>query len=149
MYWGVGSVKLATSDDLINWKPIVGGDEKVKNILNRRENLFDKNGVEAGPPAVKTKDGIVLIYNGISYESANKKGLNSTGETYRGGQVLFASNDLSKILDRTDTPFIQPDKPYELNGQISGVVFSEGLVYFQNRWFLYYGSADSSVAVTK
>jgi predicted GH43/DUF377 family glycosyl hydrolase len=147
MYWGVGTVKLATSDDLIHWKPLLENDKKVKDILCKRANLFDRNMVEAGPPAVLTKNGIVLIYNGVSNEAQSKKGFNTTGETYRGGQVLFDANDPSEILDRTLTPFIQPDRPYELDGQVSGVVFSEGLVFFKNRWFLYYGTADSMVGV--
>ena len=147
MYWGVGSVKLATSEDLIHWKPVLGEDKKVKSIVSKRTECFDNVAVESGPPAVLTPKGIVLIYNGITNDEKNKKGLNKTGETYKGGQVLLDARDPSKILDRTIDPFIQPDKPYELDGQISGVTFSEGLVYFKKRWFLYYGTADSRVAV--
>ena len=147
MYWGVGSVKLATSNDLIHWEPVLDDDQQVKSIVSPRGYTFEKNGIEVGPPAVLTKNGIVLIYNGISHEPQNLKGLNITGETYRGGQVLFDAKNPSTILDRTAVPFIQPDKPYELDGQVSGVTFLEGLVYFKNRWFLYYGTADSRVAV--
>jgi len=38
--------------------------------------------------------------------------------------------------------------PYEKTGQYAaGTTFAEGLVYFHRRWFLYYGCADSLVAV--
>jgi predicted GH43/DUF377 family glycosyl hydrolase len=39
-------------------------------------------------------------------------------------------------------------EPFEKSGQyVNGTVFIEGLVYFQNKWFLYYGCADSKVGV--
>jgi hypothetical protein len=39
--------------------------------------------------------------------------------------------------------------PWEASGQYaSGTTFIEGLVLFQNKWFLYYGCADTFVGVT-
>jgi len=43
--------------------------------------------------------------------------------------------------------FIHPDKPYEKTGEVNEVCFVEGLVYFKKQWFLYYGTADSKIAV--
>ena len=41
-----------------------------------------------------------------------------------------------------------PVMPYEKTGQYAaGTTFAEGLVYFHDQWFLYYGCADSLVAV--
>ena len=38
--------------------------------------------------------------------------------------------------------------PYEKTGQYeAGTTFAEGLVCFHKQWFLYYGCADSLVAV--
>jgi beta-1,2-mannosidase len=43
---------------------------------------------------------------------------------------------------------LKPEMPYEKTGQYAaGTTFAEGLVYFHNQWFLYYGCADSLVAV--
>jgi predicted GH43/DUF377 family glycosyl hydrolase len=42
---------------------------------------------------------------------------------------------------------IKPDKPYEISGQVNQVCFVEGLVEFKNKWYLYYGTADSKIAV--
>jgi beta-1,2-mannosidase len=42
---------------------------------------------------------------------------------------------------------MKPEKPYELTGQVNQVVFIEGLVYFKKKYFLYYGTADSKIAV--
>jgi predicted GH43/DUF377 family glycosyl hydrolase len=38
--------------------------------------------------------------------------------------------------------------PHELTGQYkSGTTFAEGLVRYDSRWFLYYGTADSYVGL--
>jgi predicted GH43/DUF377 family glycosyl hydrolase len=51
------------------------------------------------------------------------------------------------LIDRTESFFIHPDKDYEKVGEVNEVCFVEGLVFFKNKWFLYYGTADSKIAV--
>ena len=52
------------------------------------------------------------------------------------------------LLTQTDEPVLKPELPYEKTGQYAaGTTFAEGLVYFHKQWFLYYGCADSLVAV--
>jgi predicted GH43/DUF377 family glycosyl hydrolase len=60
---------------------------------------------------------------------------------------LFDINDPTKLIDRLDEYFMKPDKPYELEGQVNQVCFIEGMVPFKGKWFLYYGTADSKIAV--
>ena len=67
--------------------------------------------------------------------------------TYSGGQIFIDKNNPAKILARLDAPFIKPDKPYEITGQVSRVCFIEGLVSINKTWLLYYGTADSKIAV--
>ena len=67
--------------------------------------------------------------------------------TYAASQILFDKNDPTKVIDRMDTYFMKPDKPYEITGQVNHVCFVEGLVQFKGKWFLYYGTADSKIAV--
>ena len=53
-----------------------------------------------------------------------------------------------KVLDRLDDPFYKPEADFEKSGQYpAGTVFIEGLVPFKGKWYLYYGCADSFVAV--
>jgi len=52
------------------------------------------------------------------------------------------------LLKRSDTPFFKPELPWEATGQYAaGTTFIEGLALFHNKWFLYYGCADSNVGV--
>lgn len=147
MYWGEKFINLATSDDLINWKPEVDANGELLKIIEPRIGFFDSQLTECGPPAIITKDGIVLLYNGKN-EPGHKGDRNYTASTYAAGQVLFDKNNPRKMLKRLDKPFFIPQEPFEKSGQYpAGTVFVEGLVYFKSKWFLYYGCADSKVGV--
>ena len=92
-----------------------------------------------------TDQGIRLIYNSRNEPSFGDKNL-PVG-TYSAAQALFDKNDPSKLLKRMDNYFMRPEKPYETTGQVNQVVFLEGLARFKSKWFLYYGTADSKIAV--
>ncbi|MGI4866290.1 MAG: glycoside hydrolase family 130 protein [Janthinobacterium lividum] len=160
MYWGDAQIWLATSDDLIHWTPIeMAPGEKppvplraqaltlpnLKIILPTREGKFDSDLVESGPPAMLTDQGIRLIYNSRNVPAIGDKSLPEG--TYSAAQALFDKNDPTKLLQRSDTYFMRPEKPYETTGQVNQVVFLEGLARFKSKWFLYYGTADSKIAV--
>ncbi len=92
-----------------------------------------------------TKAGILLIYNGMNRRADGDSSLPEG--MYGGGQVLLDINDPTNVLRRLDHDFIHPDKPYEITGQVGQVCFLEGLADFKGRWLLYYGTADSKIAV--
>ena len=144
MYFGDTDLFLATSDDLIHWQP-VEENNKIKSILQPRENYFDSRLVESGPYALLTEKGIVLIYNGMNLESGGDSTI--AKGAYCAGQALFDVNDPTKLIDRLEKNFLRPDKSYEISGQINQVCFVEGLVPFKGKWFLYFGTADSKIAV--
>lgn len=160
MYWGDKQIWSATSDDLINWVPVemkqgerppvkLTGQAlsmpKLKVVLPTRQGKFDSDLVESGPPAMLTDKGILLIYNSRNTRLNGDKSLNDG--TYSASEVLFDKHDPTKILKRMNTSFIKPDKPYELSGQVNQVCFVEGLTKFKSKWYLYYGTADSKIAV--
>jgi predicted GH43/DUF377 family glycosyl hydrolase len=155
MYWGEGEIHLATSDDLVHWTPVEGADGQPKVLMRARPGKFDSGLPEVGPPPVLTKDGIVLVYNGKNAAGANGKNVDAADRdpalaagTYSVGQALFAADHPAKLLARTGTPFFQPKLPWEQSGQYAaGTTFGEGLVWFRDRWLLYYGCADSRVGV--
>lgn len=148
MYFGVPHIWLAISEDLINWEPVEDYEGNLAPVLSPRPGYFDSWLVEAGPPPVLTKDGIVVLYN--AGNSQNIGAANLPNRMYTGGQALFDAEEPWKMLDRADNPFIKPELPFEKSGQYKeGTTFIEGLVYFQNTWYLYYGTADSMVGVVK
>ncbi len=147
MYWGELFVNLATSADGNDWMPIQDSKGELLKVFTPTLNDFDSHLVEPGPPAIYTDDGILLIYNGKNL-SGPGSGQGTPEGTYCGGQVLFDKEHPEKFLKRLETPFICPSLPHEVSGQYkAGTTFAEGLVYFKNNWFLYYGTADSMVGV--
>jgi beta-1,2-mannosidase len=146
MYFNVPEVLIATSDNLLDWTPLEDGDGKLVRVLTPRPGYFDSWLVEAGPPAILTARGIVLIYNAGNSGTTGVATL--PARVYTAGQALFDSTNPLKLLSRSAEPFIQPTEPYERTGQYpEGTTFVEGLVSFHGRWYLYYGSADSRVGV--
>lgn len=147
LYWGEHFVNLATSTDLVNWKPMLNARNELLQVMKTRPGYFDSDLTECGPPALMTSKGILLIYNGKN--KAGKDGDERyTANTYAAGQAMFNNNDPTKLIQRLDKPFFVPTEPFEKSGQYpAGTVFTEGLVYFKSKWFLYYGCADSKVAV--
>ena len=146
MYFGDTNIFMAYSYDLINWTVAENEESKKRiSVLHPRMGYFDSRLVEPGPYALYTEKGIVLIYNGSNAANYNDPELPKF--TYAAGQALFDKNSPYKLIDRTENYFIYPDKDYEKVGEVNEVCFVEGLVYFKDKWFLYYGTADSKIAV--
>ncbi|WP_285650091.1 glycoside hydrolase family 130 protein [Allomuricauda sp. NBRC 101325] len=146
MYYGVPHVWLASSTDLIDWTPVETYESKLAPVLSPRPGYFDSWLVEAGPPPILTEKGIVVLYNAGNSQNIGVQELGN--RIYTGGQALFDANEPWKQLDRTNEPFIKPELPFEKSGQYKdGTTFLEGLVFFKNVWYLYYGTADSKVGL--
>ena len=147
MYWGEYAVHAATSDNLTDWYPVLDENNELLKIAKPRNGYFDSQMTECGPPAILTDKGILLLYNGKNKSGAEGDTL-YTANSYCAGQALFDAKDPTKLIDRLDKPFYIPESDFEKSGQYpAGTVFIEGLVFYNQKWFLYYGCADSRVAV--
>ena len=145
MYWGDTDIFLATSENLIDWQPLENEDGSIKIIFGPRKGYFDSDLVEPGPPAIITDDGIWMIYNSRNHADWGDKSLPEG--TYAAGQILFDINDPRKVIARSEKYFFKPENDYEITGQVGNVCFIEALVHFHQKWYLYYGTADSKIAV--
>ncbi len=98
--------------------------------------MWDSKKVGIAAPPIKTDRGWLALYHGVSENN-----------TYRVGAVLCDTKDPPKIIARTDEPLLEPDMPYEKEGQIPNVVFPCGAVLIGDTIFVYYGGADQVVGV--
>ena len=147
MYWGENFINLAWSTNLYDWNPLTDETGGMKYVALPRPGKFDSHLTECGPPAVVTRQGVVLLYNGRNATDDKAASYLPKG-TYSVGEIVFDKNNLEKVIDRSDTCFLKPGLPHELTGQYkAGTTFAEGLVYFNNKWFMYYGTADSFVGL--
>jgi beta-1,2-mannosidase len=168
MYWGEGTCFGATSPDLVHWTPMefdpeadryltydsgdpaapwsvhrVRGRKVLRPLLFPRPGRFDSLLVEPGPPAVRTAEGVVLIYNGATLSTGVDGG--PAHVAYRPGQVLFDPLDPASPVARAEEPFPLGPESDRLAGQVDDVCFAQGLVLFKGVWHLYYGMADSRI----
>ena len=149
MYWQTDDeTALAWSHDLIDWTPVLDRAGNLMIVLPK--NLvghFDSLLTEPGPPALLTPHGILLLYNGMS-DGRMLSGPRIPVRQYSAGQALFAGDDPARLLQRTAEPFFWPEESWEKTGQYKeGTTFIEGLAWFRERWFLFYGAADTCVGM--
>lgn len=155
MYFGDSFIYHAFSSDLLNWTALPS-DEYFAAPMHPWESRL----IEPGPAPIKTRDGRwILIYNGASMgEAGYNKSQYSTGQmlidpsgafrpsvTVPDGQYQPALRD--GPIARTERPLLWPEAANEVTGQVNQVVFSEGLVQFKGKWYLYYGQGDSELGV--
>jgi predicted GH43/DUF377 family glycosyl hydrolase len=164
MYFGEGLMFAATSTDLVRWTPFerdvdagrymlsdggrwalerVPGHPALAPVLAPRRRRFDSLLVEPGPPAVRTADGIVLIFNGVNHWQDGDPSLPPL--SYSPCQVLFDAEDPTAVVARMPEPFLRAEGDSETTGQVGNVCFAQGLVLHEGVWRLYYGMADSRV----
>ena len=105
-------------------------------ILNPRPGMWDGVKVGISGPPIKTEQGWLLLYHGVS-----KNG------KYRVGAVLLDLEDPTVVISRTAVPVFEPLESYERNGLMPNVVFPCSLILRNNKLFIYYGAADSVIGV--
>ena len=147
MYWGEQFINLAWSENMYDWYPLEDNKGSLRKIVETRPGKFDSDLTECGPPAVMTDKGILLLYNGKN-ATTEKADPSLPKGMYSVGQIIFDPGNPGKVISRSDKPFLQPSLPHEISGQYqAGTTFAEGLVRFRNKWYLYYGTADSFVGL--
>ncbi len=105
MYFGERKLHLASSSDLINWHP-------KKVVYKTRAGKFDSMLTEAGPPAILTDNGIILLYNGKN--SPHHGDPTIAPNTYCVGQLLFDKDNPTKLIGNLDSPCFMPQEEFEI-----------------------------------
>ena len=98
---------------------------------------WDSNKIGAGPPPIKTKDGWMFIYHGLSRFSAK----------YRMGAALLALDHPSRVLARLSYPIVEPESEHEKRGFRPDTVFCCGAVVIGDKLMMYNGAGDQVVNV--
>ena len=125
----VASTWIAFSDDLLEWdKP---------QLLMTREEWWEDKKIGGSTPPLKTKDGWLHLYHGVSTKD----------QAYRIGAVLLDLEDPTKIIARTKDFLMEPELEHETSGYYNGCVFPTGNCIVDDTLYIYYGAADKYVCV--
>ncbi len=107
-------------------------------IISPRRGMWDGGKVGISTPPIKTKDGWLLLYHGVSWST-----------TYRVGAVLLDLEDPTIVKARTAIPLFEPEEEYEHKGIVANVVFPCGLCVKKQEIYMYYGAADYVIGVAR
>jgi len=126
---------ISYSRDLRQW-----GSHKLM-LEARLGGWWDANKIGLSPPPIETAEGWLVIYHGVRK--------NAAGCIYRLGLALFDLHAPERCLKRGDEWIFGPEEPYERHGDVDNVVFPCGCTIAPDgdTIRLYYGAADSSIAM--
>jgi len=108
-----------------------------ESCVNVREDGWDSLKIGISTVPVKTKEGWLALYHGVSKYDNN----------YRVGAMLLDLKEPTKVLGRSLFPILEPVMVYEKIGPVHSVVFPCGMVARNNQLFVYYGGADGVTGV--
>ena len=126
---------ISYSPDLRHW-----GSHKLM-LEARRGGWWDANKIGMSPPPIETPRGWLMIYHGVRRTPSSS--------IYRLGLALFALEQPERCLVRGDSWMFAPEAEYERRGDVQDVVFPCGYTIAADgdTINLYYGAADSSIAL--
>jgi predicted GH43/DUF377 family glycosyl hydrolase len=124
---------LSYSPDLKHW-----GDHQIL-LRARQGGWWDANKIGLSPQPLRTERGWLLMYHGVRVTAA--------GCLYRLGLALLDLQDPRKVLRRSSEWVFGPREPYERTGDVADVVFPCGWIVDGDVMRLYYGAADTTIAL--
>ncbi|MBS1705861.1 MAG: glycosidase [Armatimonadetes bacterium] len=126
---------ISFSPDLKNW----GRPQLV--LKARRGAWWDANKIGLSPPPIETPEGWLIFYHGVRKHAS--------GSLYRMGAVLVDLEDPTKLIRRGQEWIFAPQADYERQGDVPNVVFPSGVVVDGDEMKIYYGCADTSIALAR
>ena len=124
---------ISFSPDLKHW-----GDHRVL-IHARKGAWWDSKKIGLSPPPLKTDEGWLILYHGVR--------TTASGSIYRLGLALLDLEDPCRVLARSDEWVFAPEENHEVFGDVDKVVFPCGWVPDGDTVRLYYGGADTCIAL--
>lgn len=108
--------------------------------------LRDADHTEVGATPIKTKYGWLVVYSYIQNYYRER----TNQELIFGIEALLLDlKNPGKIIGRTRGPILVPEENYELSGYVNNIVFPSGAIIEKNNLCIYYGVADTAVALAR
>ncbi|MFZ9011435.1 MAG: glycosidase, partial [Anaerohalosphaeraceae bacterium] len=108
-------------------------------IRAREGSWWDASKIGLSAPPLETSEGWLILYHGVRSTAS--------GSIYRLGLALLDLNDPRKMIRRSDEWIFGPKASYEREGDVDDVVFPCGWIEKDGIVDMYYGAADSCIAL--
>ncbi len=126
---------ISFSPDLRNW----GGHRLL--LPTRGPGFWDTAKIGIAAPPLATPAGWLILYHGVRRMGA--------GDVYRLGLALLDLADPTHVIHRLNHWVFGPEARYERVGDTPNVVFSCGWILDGDEIRLYYGAADTCIALAR
>jgi predicted GH43/DUF377 family glycosyl hydrolase len=124
---------ISYSPDLKHW----GDHQEV--IRARHGGWWDANKIGLLAPSLKTSKRWMVLSYGVR--------TTALGSIYRLGLAIMDLEEPTRLIRRADEWIFGPKAHYERDGDVDDVVFPCGWVVKNNIVYMYYGAADSCIAL--
>jgi beta-1,2-mannobiose phosphorylase / 1,2-beta-oligomannan phosphorylase len=113
------------------------------------EQSWETLKIGAGTPPVRTREGWLLLYHGVSGTLLPDRDL-QPGVRYAAGAMILDPADVTRVTSRSTAPLLEAETPDEREGIVPNVVFPTGIdVRDDGSADVYYGMADSRIGVAR
>ncbi len=126
-------IMISFSRDMKKWE-----DRRVL-VRARRGAWWDANKIGLSTPPLRTDEGWLFLYHGVK--------ITASGSIYRLGLALLDLEDPSKLIARSTEWVFRPRELYAMLGDVGTVVFPCGWTLVDDEVRMYYGAADSCIAL--
>ncbi len=124
---------ISFSPDLRHW-----GDHRI--LLRARDGgWWDAQKIGLSPQPLRTDRGWLIMYHGVR--------VTASGSIYRLGLALLDLDNPRRVLKRSSEWLFTPTEPYERLGDVGNVAFPCGWTLVGDEIRIYYGAADTSIAL--
>lgn len=110
-----------------------------KHIVLLPKMKHESSHIGAGCPPIETEKGWLIIYHAAQ--------TSTSGLIYHVCAALLDLENPLKVIGRLKQPLFSPTEDYEQIGNVNNVVFPTGTALFKEELYIYYGAADSKIAV--
>lgn len=128
---GYPDMWLAKSSDVIHW-----GEQR--HFIGVTEEGWENGRIGGGAVPFKTEKGWIKVYH-----AADKY------NRYCLGALLLDFENPLNILAKTESPILEPETDYEIEGFFGNVVFTCGCLYEDEKVKIYYGAADDKICLAE
>ncbi|HOB09712.1 MAG TPA: glycosidase [Limnochordia bacterium] len=122
---------VAFSDDLKTWC-----DHQI--VMTTLPNGWESKKIGIAGEPILIEQGYLMIYHAVDDR-----------HVYRLGAALLDRRDPTKVLKRLPEPILEPELPWEREGNVPNVVFSCGQVVHNGYLYVYYGAADTVIGAAR
>lgn len=102
----------AVSDNLIDWEIVRDAEGRMVHPMPLRPGRFDSGYIDTAAAVVRS-DGVLLIYNGINGGPEQQGDPQLMMAAHYPAQALFAGDDPTRLVARSETPFKGGDAELE------------------------------------